>query len=170
MKLDLPVMLVLLVLAAVAQNLLPGMPGSPLKIPFLSGVAVYYALNRPLVMALVAATWAGWLTDCGGGLPALCTITFLCLLALLLRPLRRVLLDGSLAGVVAAVTVVALLQALWQLAWARLTVSGGGWRMAGDLVLLLPAGAVAGATAYGAGLVLNRMAGTEKLQGKVERL
>ncbi len=169
MKLDLPVMLVLLVLAAVAQNLLPGMPGTALKIPFLTGVAVYYAFNRPLVMALVAAIGAGWLTDSGGGLPALCTSTFLSLLVLVLRPLRRSVLEGSLAGVVVAVTVVALLQALWQLCVARLSLYGG-WRTAGDLLLVLPAGAVAGAAAYGAGLALNRMAGTEKLRRKVERL
>ena len=82
MRLDLPVMLIVLTLSAVAQNLLPGMPGSPLKIPFLSGVVVYYALNRPSVMALVASVWAGWLTDSAGGLPSSCTATFLLLLTL----------------------------------------------------------------------------------------
>jgi hypothetical protein len=164
MRLDLPVMLIVLALAAAAQNLLPGMPGSPLKVPFLSGVAVYYALNRPLALALVAAAAAGWLTDSTGGLPASCTATFLLLLALGVRPLRRLLLDGSFAGVVAAGTCVALLQALWQLCWARLTLSGSAWHIAGDVVLLLPAGAVAGAVAYGLAHTLDLFAGNVKRQ------
>jgi len=164
MRLDLPVMLIVLALAAAAQNLLPGMPGSPLKIPFLSGVVVYYALNRPLAMVLVAAVWAGWLTDSAGGLPSSCTATFLLLLALTLRPMRRLLLDGSFAGVVAAATVVALLQALWQLVWARLALPGSAWRAAGDLVLLLPAGAIAGAVAYGLSHTLDFFSGNVKAQ------
>ena len=162
MKLDLPVLLIVLALAAAAQNMLPGLPGSPLKIPFLSGLVVYYALNRPLVMALVAATWAGWLTDGAGGLPGACTTTFLLLLALILRPMRRLLLDGSLTGVVAATAGVALAQALWQLTWARLALPGGAWRVAGDLMMLLPAGAVAGAAAYASGHTLDLFAGNVK--------
>lgn len=168
MRLDLPVMLVVLALAAAAQNLLPGMPGSPLKIPFLSGVVVYYALNRPLVMALVAAAWGGWLIDSAGGLPGLCTSSFLLLLVLCLRPSRRLLLDGSFAGVVAAATVVALLQALWQLIWARLGLPGSVWRVAGDLVLLLPAGAIAGAAAYGLGHTLDQFAGNVKTREEIQ--
>jgi len=170
MRLDLPVMLIVLTLTAAAQNLLPGMPGSPLKIPFVSGVVVYYALNRPLVMALVAAMWAGWLTDSASGLPSSCTATFLLLLALALRPMRRLLLDGSFAGVVAAATGVALAQALWQLTWARLALPGSVWRVAGDLVLLLPAGAVAGAAAYGLGRALDRFAGNVKPETDGNRL
>lgn len=166
MRLDLPVMLVVLALTAAAQNLLPGMPGSPLKIPFLTGVVVYYALNRPLVMGLVAAAWAGWLNDSAGGLPSSCTATFLLLLALALRPLRRFLLDGSFAGVVAATTVAALLQALWQLIWARLALPGGVWRVAGDFALLLPAGAIAGAAAYFLSHTLDHFSGNVKTQAE----
>lgn len=162
MRLDLPVMCIVLMLAAAAQNLLPGIPDSPLKIPFLSGVVVYYALNRPLVMALVAATWAGWLTDSAGALPSLCTATFLLLLTLALRPMRRLLLDGSFVGVVTAATGVALAQALWQLIWAHVALPGSVGRVVGDLVLLLPAGAVAGVTAYGVGHMLDQFAGNIK--------
>ena len=157
-------MLVILALTAAAQNLLPGMPATPLKIPFLTGVVVYYALNRPLVMALVAAAWAGWLTDSTGGLSSSCTATFLLLLTLALRPLRQFLLDGSFAGVVAATTVAALWQALWQLVWARLALPGGVWRAAGDLALLLPAGAIAGAAAYCLSHTLDCFSGNVKAQ------
>lgn len=159
MRLDLPVMLVVLACAAAAQDLLPGMPGTPLKIPFLTGVVVYYALNRPPVLALVAALWAGMLTDGAGGLPGSCTSVFLFLVVLTLRPLRRLLLDGSFAGVVVAATALALLQALWQWAWAAVTPCGGPWRAAGGLLLLLPSGAVAGAAAYALGRLLDRFAG-----------
>jgi len=164
------VLLVTLALLAAAQNLLPGMPGSPLKIPFLTGVAVYYALNRPLVLALVAAVWAGWIIDSAGGLPASCTPTFLLLLALILRPLRRFLLDGTFAGVVAAATAAVLPQALWQIAYARVVLPENGWRAAGDLVLLLPAGALAGAVAYGLTHTFDRFAGNVKPQTDGERI
>ena len=166
MRLDLPVLLIVVALSAVAQTLLPGMPGSPLKIPFLAGIVVYYALNRPLVLALVAAVWAGWLTDSGGGLPNLCTTSFLLLLALTLRPMRPLLLDGSFAGVAATTTGVALLQALWQLLWAHLALPGNGWRAAGDLLLLLPAGAVAGICAFALANTLDRFSGNVRLQAE----
>ena len=167
MRLDLPVMLIVLLLTAAVQNLLSGFPGSPLKIPFLAGVAVYYALNRPVVMALVAAAWAGWLTDSAGGLPSSCTATFLLLLTLVLRPMRRLLLDGSCAGVVVASAGVALLLALWQLVWARLVLPGGVWRVAGDLVLLLPSGALAGLAAYVLGHTLDQFAGNVRPREEV---
>ncbi len=162
MKMDLPVLLIALALSAAVQNLLPGMPGSPLKIPFLSAVAIYCALNRPLVPAMTVAIWAGWLTDSAGGLPNSCTATFLLLLTLAQRPLRRMLLDGAFPGVVVAATVMAPLQALWQLAWARLAMPDNGWRAVGDVALLLPAGGVAGAAAFALFRTLDRWAGNVK--------
>ena len=170
MRLDLPVMLMVLALSATAQTLLPGLPGSPLKIPFLAGAAVYYALNRPPVMAWVAAAWAGWLTDGAGGLPSCCTATFLLLLALALRPMRRLLLDGSFVGVMAATTGVALALALWQLTWAHLALPANAWRVAGDLLLLLPAGAIAGATAYALGRTLDCFAGNVRPREEVHAM
>lgn len=148
MRMDLLVMVLALLVSAAAQDLLPGLPGETLKIPFLTGVALYYALNRPLAMALVAAMWAGWLTDGPGGLPCACTSIFLLLLALGLRPLRRFFLDGTFIGVVAATMGAVLLQALWQMAWARLAFHGGAWKIIGDIILLPLSGGVAGAVAY----------------------
>ncbi len=167
MRLDLPMMLVALACAVTAQDLLPGMPGTPLKIPFLTGVVIYYALNRPLVMALVAALWAGMLTDGAGGMPGSCTAVFLFLSVLALRPLRRLLLDGSFAGVVVAATMLALAQVLWQWTWAAVTPSGGPWRAVGRLALLLPSGAIAGAAAYALGHGLDLAAGNVRSQGEV---
>lgn len=167
MRMDLPVLGVLLALAVAAQDLLPGIPGGSIKIPFLLGVAVYYALNRPWALALLAAVWSGWLTDGPGGLPGACTSMFLLLLALGLRPMRKLFLDGSCAGVVAASAGAAVLEALWQLSWARLVWPGGGWRMAGGFALLLPAGAIAGACAWALGNGLDRRAGNVKSREEI---
>jgi hypothetical protein len=159
-------MLLALAGAAVAQDLLPGMPGTPLKIPFLTGVVVYYALNRPLVMALVAALWAGMLTDGAGGLPGACTAVFLFLAALALRPLRRLLLDGSFTGVTLATTVLALAQALWQWLWSDVQgLDGEEGRALARLALLLPSGAVAGAAAALALRFLEQWAGNARPRG-----
>jgi hypothetical protein len=167
MRLDLPVMLAALALTAAAQNLLPGLPGSPLKIPFLTGVVVYYALNRPRILACVCAVWAGWLTDSTGGLPVLCTTSFLLLLAFVLHQLRHLLPEGSWTGAVAVAAAAALPQAVWQLIWARLALPGSVWRLAGDLLLLLPAGAVAGAAAFGLARTLDHWAGNARAQDEI---
>jgi len=167
MRLDLLVMLVNLALSAAAQDLLPGLPGTPLKIPILMGMVVYYALNRPLVMAAVAGLWAGWLTDGAGCLPGACTSTFLLLLAMVLRLLKTMLMDGSFAGVIVAATASALLQALWQLSWTRLALPGETWRVVGDLALLLPSGAIAGVIAFGMGRFLDQCAGNVRPREEV---
>jgi len=151
---DLLALAIALVLAAAAQDLLPGLPGTPLKLPFLTGIAAYYALNRPVPVALLAALAAGCLTDGAGGLPGGCTSVFLLLAGLGLRPLKRFLLDGSPAGVSVACAGLALLQAVWQTAWVRLALPGGAWQVVGGYALLLPSGAIAGAAAgFGAGLL-----------------
>ena len=54
------------------------------------------------------------------------------------------------------------LQALWQLAWARLAMPDNGWRAVGDVALLLPAGGVAGAAAFALFRTLDRWAGNVK--------
>ncbi len=72
MKLDIPVMLAALLLAALVQELLPAIPcGAPeLKLQLLPAVALYYLYRRQWPVALSAALWAGIATDALGGLPA----------------------------------------------------------------------------------------------------
>ncbi len=71
MKLDLPLMVIALILAAFLQEILPPLPFGAirLKVQLLPLVALYYLRHRELAMALFAALWAGILTDATGNLP-----------------------------------------------------------------------------------------------------
>ncbi|MDR2849713.1 MAG: hypothetical protein LBW77_04110, partial [Verrucomicrobiota bacterium] len=83
MRLDmhLPVAVVTLLAAALLQDLVPATPRFPVKIAFLTAVALHAALTRPAWVALTVAVWAGGLTDALGGLPPLCTTSLLLLAA-----------------------------------------------------------------------------------------
>ena len=59
MMTNLPVVVMLLGTAAALQCVLPAFPFHPLKVPLLAAVAFYYALERPLLPAVVVALWAG---------------------------------------------------------------------------------------------------------------
>jgi len=65
MKLDLPVMVAALLVAAAFQDILPAIHcgGATAKIQLLPAIAFYYALARPWQLGLFAALWAGILTD-----------------------------------------------------------------------------------------------------------
>ncbi len=109
MKLDLPVLLLLLLPAAAIQTLLPPLPlPVPLKMPLLPAVALYYALEREWGIALVAALWAGILTDALGGVPGGTTSTLLFFLACGLLPARKVLPEDSAFPAAAAGAATAL--------------------------------------------------------------
>ncbi len=71
MRLDFPVMLATLLVAAAAQTLLPSFHGGELalKLPILPAVALYYVLERQWPLGVMAALWAGILTDALGGVP-----------------------------------------------------------------------------------------------------
>ncbi len=71
MKLDFPVMLATLLVAAAAQTLLPPLHGGALalKLPLLPAVALYYVLERQWPLGVLASLWAGILTDALGGVP-----------------------------------------------------------------------------------------------------
>lgn len=64
------VMLLMLVAAAVAQLMMPAIPGlGQAKWPFLLGLVVYYALHRPLEVVLMGGLLAGFLQDSLSPLP-----------------------------------------------------------------------------------------------------
>lgn len=93
MKLDFPVILAFLLLAAAIQCVMPAVtPGElSLKLQLLPAVAVYYMLVREWPVALTAALWAGVLTDALGlTTPGLSSFT-LFFIALAMLAFRRVL-------------------------------------------------------------------------------
>ena len=115
MKLDLPVLILLLLLAAALQTLLPPLLlPVPLKIPLLPAVALYYALEREWAVALVAALWAGILTDALGGVPGGTSSIVLFLVACGLLPARKVLPEDSAFPAAAAGAATALVLGLAQ--------------------------------------------------------
>lgn len=71
MKLDFPVMVAALLIAAALQELLPAISCGPVqcKVQLLPAVALYYIFHRQWQLALFAALWAGILTDALGMLP-----------------------------------------------------------------------------------------------------
>lgn len=71
MKLDYPIMVAALGVAAAVQEVLPAIPvGEPaLKAQFVPAVALYYLRHRQWPLSLTAAMWAGVLLDALGSLP-----------------------------------------------------------------------------------------------------
>ena len=60
---SIPVFGVSLLAAAVAQDVAPVLPVLPVKPVFLTAVALYAMLTRPVWVALPVTVWAGGLTD-----------------------------------------------------------------------------------------------------------
>ena len=170
MRLDAPVMVMLLLGAAAAQTLLPPVPGTFLKFPLLVGVASYYALSRPLVIALLAACWAGILADGSGGVPTGTTPIVLGVLALLVAAGRQVLPEASW-GMAAALGGLgaSLLVPVQALALARQAYRGvSAWSLAGSMLLLAPAGALAAGLIWRLGRRLDLLAGNITPRKEVE--
>jgi hypothetical protein len=140
----LPVLVFTLFIAALTQDLFPVTAAFPVKPVFLTAVALYAALTRPVWIALTAMVWAGGLTDALGGLPPLCTPIFLILLYAATRLLQRVFLEaGLLQGVLITAAAAA---AQW--IWTQLWLHGGAALFTLEnlklLVYTIPAGMLAG--------------------------
>lgn len=104
---DIAVLLLLGVGAAVLQDSLPPLRWGGLKPPLLLGVALYYAVYRPLPLAIPAGLWCGMLMDGLGSLPpGLALLEVGAVLAFCALWVRRQLpesgLTCALLGVVAA--------------------------------------------------------------------
>ena len=145
MSLDFPVMLMLLGSAAALQTILPPPPGGFLKVPLLAAVAFYYALDRQMRVALVAAVWAGILTDGLGGVPPGTSALVLALLTLVLAGLRHVIPESSWGTAAGVGAIGAPLLALAHLLMLhrRGYASHLDWTLLISLLLLIPAGAAA---------------------------
>lgn len=159
---ELPVLLLALAVAALLQDLSPAPPAGCMKAGFLTGVALYAAVVKPAGVALVAALWAGALTDALGGLPLLCTSVFLFVAYGLVRAGVRV------AGRLAWWQVAALLVAAGagQAVWTRAVAGTGGawlaWRTLGAVCWAALAGGLAGAVVFAVYGVADRVSGNLK--------
>ena len=164
MRLDmhLPVVVFVLFVAALLQDLIPAPPSFPVKVGFLTAVALHAALTKPMWVALTVAVWAGGLTDALGGLPLLCTAGFLVCAYGLVRLLQRVFLDATLVQGPLLVAGAAVLQ----LVWTRLWVGGGEpFFSMRTLVLLgytVPAGMAAGLAGFAMCGLVDRVSGLVK--------
>lgn len=161
-EMHLPVLIFSLLLAAFLQSAVPLMPLLPLKIPLLSVVALYSALNRPVWMALVALLWAGALTDALGSLPVLTTPIFLLLLFATIRIVQRFVTiqgiwQGALLCGIATVT-----QTLWTVSAVQgLGVAGVTTNLKLALAAL-PIGLLAGFSGFMLCGLLDRLSGVSK--------
>ncbi len=164
MRLDmhLPVAIFVLLAAALLQDLIPASPVFPVKLGFLTAVALHAALTKPMWVALTVAVWAGGLTDALGGLPLLCTTCFLICAYGLVRMLQRFFLDATLIQGPLLVAAAAVLQLVWTRLWA-----GGGapFFSMRTLVLLgytIPAGMAAGFAGFAMCGLVDRVSGIVK--------
>ena len=164
MRLDmhLPVTVVTLLGAALLQDMIPAVPQFPVKIGFLTAVALYAALARPVWVALTVAVWAGGLTDALGGLPPLCTPAFLLLAYGAVRLMQQVFLEkGMVQGTLLTAAVAAL-----QLIWTRLWLTGAGTLSAMQMLELLGYSVLAGLVAGLTGFVMCGLA--DRLSGLIK--
>ena len=104
---------------AALQNVISATGAVPVKWPFLTAVALYYALMKPTLMALTVGAWAGLLTDVLGGLPSGCTCVFLALAYGGARVFQRVSVDAAVITGMALTGVAAALQQVWVRVWVR---------------------------------------------------
>jgi hypothetical protein len=164
MRLDmhLPVAVVTLLAAALLQDLIPVSPAFPVKLVFLTAVALHAALTRPVWVALTVQAWAGGLTDALGGLPLFCTFSFLLMLYGLVRLLQRVFLEATLAQGTLLVGCASLLQVLWTRLWAGPGEFFFAWQTLVSLAYAAPAGLVAGFAGFALCGLADRVSGLVK--------
>jgi len=105
--------------AAALQDLIPATRLVPVKWPFLTAVALYCALTRPVLVALTVVVWAGMLTDALGGLPQGCTSVFLGLVCVAARLFRKTFVDRVAVQGMVLIAVAAPLQQVWMRAWVK---------------------------------------------------
>ena len=142
------------------------------KIPVLLGVATYYALHRPLAMAVFAAAWTGILMDSIGGGLTVISSWILVLMALLVAAVKDVAPEGSVATATLLGAIMAPIIYICQL--VALVQSGAitmpNWTyFTTHLLLLFPTGAAVSALVAFAGLRIDLLAGNIKPPKEIEK-
>ena len=164
MRLDmnLPVVAFTLFAAALLQDLIPATSAFPVKIVFLTAVALYAMLTKPVWVALTALVWAGGLTDALGGLPLFCTFGFLLVLYGVVRLLQRVFLEATLVQGTLLAACAALAQTVWTRLWAGTGEPFFAWHTLTALGYAAPAGLVAGFVGFALCGLADRVSGIVK--------
>ncbi len=159
---NIPVLGVSLLAAAVLQDLAPVAPALPVKPVFLTALALYVMLTRPIWVALAVTVWAGGLTDALGGLPLLCTSGFLLLTYGAVRLMQRVFLEASWLHGMLLTAVVASAQMAWTIVWSGAIRPLLEFRTLTVLGCALPVGMVAGLAVFAFCGFADRLAGIVK--------
>ena len=150
-----------LLLAAVLQDSLPALAGLPVKIVLLTAVSLHASAFRPRRHAMLAAILAGGLTDVLGGLPPLCTVSFLTLMLGITRLFTRFLHEPRLPHWVLFTAATAMVQGIWTRFWI-----GGDGASALQTVarwcVLFASGAIAGGTGFAWCGLVDRLSGLKK--------
>ncbi len=164
MRLDmnLPVVAVTLFAAALLQDMIPATPVLPVKIGFLTAVALYHMLTKPALVALTALVWAGGVTDALGGLPVFCTTGFLLVAYGAVRLLKRMFLEATLLQGTLLVACAAVVQTLWTRAWLGLPEPASVWRALVAAGYAVPAGLVAGCSSFAVCGLIDRLSGNKR--------
>ena len=136
------VMTVAVAAAAALQEFLPPAGALRLKLPLLSGVAVYYAMRREGKFAAVAAVWCGAAEDGLSGVPGAASLVVLCAAAALLsRKIKPQMEEGALS---CAVCGAALAPALSAVQYFALRLGGmaplPAWFAGARVAAAVPAG------------------------------
>jgi len=156
---NLPVMGVMLLLAAVLQDMISVSLWIPVKLNFLSVVALFYMVTRPFTKALLAAVWAGALTDTLGGLPPFCTVGFLLCAYAVVHALRSMIYRATVLSGVILGAGLSCGQTLWTRIWAGASGSAGGWHSLALLGSSILAGAVVGGVGFAICLLTDNLSG-----------
>ncbi len=156
---NLPVMGVTILLAALLQDMISLSPWMPVKIPFLSAVALFYIITRPFPKALLALVWAGMLTDALGGLPAFCTIGFLLCVCAARQAVHSLVDSANLLTGMVLCAALGCVQMLWTRLWSGAAGIGSSFALLGYSVL---AGAIAGGVGFAICQVTDNLSGCVK--------
>ena len=154
--LNLPVMLIMFSIAACLEEFLPGVP---LKMPFICGVPVYYALQREFPLAGFAALAAGIAHDALCGVPVGATSLLVLAFAVAAVALRDVILNDSALTAAMSGAAIGGMQCLLQRAvlWTSFAGRGFAWLAFATATSAL-AGGIAATLFFMRGRKLDRMA------------
>jgi hypothetical protein len=159
---NLPVVAIAVLTAAVAQDFLPGTPQGSVKVEFLSAAGLYFAMTKPPLVALTALVWAGALTDALGGLPLFCTCSFLLLMYAATRLLQRVFLEPTPFHGALLMAVASVAQGVWTRLWVATGTPVFAWRTLEVLGWELATGLVAGLVGFAVCGLADRLSGNVK--------